>query len=171
MKVYGYARISTKEHALDHQLVELQKYVEDRFIFTNKASGKDMDRLSSTYKSLSMNTDRVEYQLLKKESQRGDTIYIKSLDRLGRRKYLIKKELEYFMEKGVRIKILDIPTSMMEIPKEEDWILDMINNLVIELLSSLAEQERTAFSERQAEGIAKAKGKGVHIGSVGAHFT
>lgn len=150
MRVYGYARVSSKEQNLDRQLVELQKYVEDRFIFTDKVSGKDMDR--------------VEYQLLRKVSQRGDTIFIKSLDRLGRNKQQIKDELEYYRSEGVRVKILDIPTSMMEIPEGQDWIMDMINNLLIEVLSTIAEQERASIKARQAEGIAVAKSKGKHLG-------
>jgi DNA invertase Pin-like site-specific DNA recombinase len=131
-------------------MVELEKHVDNRFIFTDKASGKDMER--------------VQYQLLKKVSQRGDTIYIKSLDRLGRNKQQIKNELEYYKNEGVRVKILDIPTSMMEIPEGQDWIMDMINNLLIEVLSTIAEQERVTIKLRQAEGIDVAKSKGKHLG-------
>jgi DNA invertase Pin-like site-specific DNA recombinase len=150
MRVYGYARVSSKDQNLDRQVVELEKHVDDRFIFTDKASGKDMDR--------------VQYQLLRKVVQKGDVICIKSLDRLGRNKQQIKNELEYFKNEGVRVKILDIPTSMMEIPEGQDWIMDMINNLLIEVLSTMAEQERLTIKQRQAEGIAVAKGKGKHLG-------
>ena len=150
MRIYGYARVSSKDQNLDRQVVELEKYVDERFIFTDKASGKDMDR--------------VQYQLLRKVAQKGDTIVIKSLDRLGRNKQQIKQELEYYKAEGVRVKILDIPTSMMEVPEGQEWLIDMINNLLIEVLSTMAEQERVNIKQRQAEGIAVAKVKGKHLG-------
>ena len=115
MRIYGYARVSTKDQNLDRQMVELEKYVDSKYIFTDKASGKDMDR--------------IQYQLLRKVSQKGDVLYIKSLDRLGRNKEQIKQELEYYKLESVRVKILDIPTSMMDIQKGQEWLIDMINNL------------------------------------------
>ncbi|MBU3098419.1 MULTISPECIES: recombinase family protein [Clostridium] len=152
MRIYGYARVSTKEQNLDRQMVELRKHVDEGYIFTDKQSGKDMER--------------PQYQLLRKVSQRGDTIYIKSLDRLGRNKQQIKDELEYYKAEGVRVKILDIPTTMMEIAEGQEWLIDMINNLLLEVLSTMAEQERMNIRTRQAEGIAvlKAKNNGKGIG-------
>mgnify|MGYP003247783775 FL=1 len=82
MRIYGYSRVSTKEQNLDRQLVELRKYVDDRFIFQDKVSGKDFNR--------------PEYQLMRKVAQKGDVIYVKSLDRLGRNKSEVKQELEYY---------------------------------------------------------------------------
>lgn len=150
MRVYGYARVSTKGQNLDRQLVELKKYVDDRFIFKDEESGKDFNR--------------AEYQLMRKVAQKGDVIYVKSLDRLGRNKKQIKEELEYYRSEGVRIKILDIPTSMMDIQVGQEWIMDMINNLLIEVLSTIAEQERNNIRQRQDEGIAIAKEKGKYKG-------
>ncbi|MCE9656489.1 recombinase family protein [Clostridium celatum] len=150
MRVYGYSRVSTKEQNLDRQLVELRKYVDDRFIFQDKVSGKDLNR--------------PEYQLMRKVAQKGDVIYIKSLDRLGRNKSEIKQELEYYKNEGVRIKILDIPTSMMDISEGQEWLMDMINNLLIEVLATMAEQERLNIRQRQAEGIAIAKENGKYKG-------
>ncbi|MPM13367.1 hypothetical protein SDC9_59724 [bioreactor metagenome] len=157
MSIYGYARVSTKEQHLDRQLAELKKYVKcDKHIYTDKQSGKDMDR--------------PEYQLLKRAADKGDTIYISSLDRLGRNKGQIKQELEYFKAEGVRVKILDIPTTMMDIQEGQEWLLDMINNLLLEVLSTMAEQERIKIRERQAAGIAELKkrnnGKGIGRPSV-----
>ena len=86
------------------------------------------------------------------------------LDRLSRRKIDIKKELEYFREHHIRIKILDIPTTMVELPDEQDWIFEMINNILIEVLASIAEQERITTKRRQSEGIAIAKEAGKHLG-------
>lgn len=145
MRVYGYARVSTKEQNLDRQIIELSKYVDEKYIFKDKRSGKD--------------TDRVEYQLLRKVAQKGDVIYIHSLDRLGRNKQQIKEELEYYKVEGVRVKILDIPTTMMDIQEGQEWLIDMINNLLLEVLSTMAEQERIKIRERQAQGIAAYKAK------------
>jgi DNA invertase Pin-like site-specific DNA recombinase len=151
MRIYGYARVSSKEQNLDRQMIELKKYVEEQYIFTDKQSGKDMDR--------------TEYQLLRKVSQKDDIVYIKSLDRLGRNKQQIKEELEYYKSEGVRVKILDIPTTMMEIAEGQEWLIDMINNLLLEVLSTMAEQERINIRTRQAEGIEALKerndGKGI----------
>ena len=150
MRIYGYSRVSTKEQNLDRQLVELRKYVDDRFIFQDKVSGKDFNR--------------PEYQLMRKVAQKGDVIYVKSLDRLGRNKSEVKQELEYYKNEGVRIKILDISTSMMDIPEGQEWLMDMINNLLIEVLATMAEQERLNIRQRQAEGIAIAKKEGKYKG-------
>lgn len=150
MRIYGYSRVSTKDQNLDRQLVELKKFVEDRFIFQDKLSGKDFDR--------------PQYQLMRKVAQKGDVIYVKSLDRLGRNKSQVKEELEYYKNEGVRVKVLDIPTTMMDIPEGQEWLMDMINNLLIEVLATMAEQERVNIKQRQAEGIAIAKEKGAYKG-------
>lgn len=151
-KTYGYARVSTREQHLDRQLKALMDAgVEERDIITDKVSGKDLEREG--------------YQSLKNHFLRdGDTLIVKSLDRLSRRKIDIKKELEYFREHHIRIKILDIPTTMVELPDEQDWIFEMINNILIEVLASIAEQERITTKRRQSEGIAIAKEAGKHLG-------
>ena len=140
-KTYGYARVSTREQHLDRQLKALMDAgVEERDIITDKVSGKDLEREG--------------YQSLKNHFLRdGDTLIVKSLDRLSRRKIDIKKELEYFREHHIRIKILDIPTTMVELPEEQDWIF-----------ASIAEQERITTKRRQSEGIAIAKEAGKHLG-------
>ena len=125
---------------------------EERDIITDKVSGKDLEREG--------------YQSLKNHFLRdGDTLIVKSLDRLSRRKIDIKKELEYFREHHIRIKILDIPTTMVELPDEQDWIFEMINNILIEVLASIAEQERITTKRRQSEGIAIAKRGGEAFGA------
>lgn len=108
--IYGHCRVITKEQNLDRQLIGLEKYVYNRFIFTEKQSGKDFDR--------------PQYLLLTKVVQAGDIIYI---NRLGRNKQQIKQELEYFKNEGVRLKILDVPTTMMDIQQGQEWLLDIIN--------------------------------------------
>lgn len=142
-KTVGYARVSSREQNLDRQLVVLKQYVPEDMIVTDKASGKNLDRPG--YQSLKIGIGK----LIK-----GDTLIIKSLDRLSRSKEDAKKELQYFSSLGVRVKILDLPTTMAEIPEGQEWVLDMINNILIEVLASIAENERKTIRERQAEGLA-----------------
>ncbi len=151
-KVYGYARVSTREQNLDRQIAALRQYVTDeRDIITDKESGKDFDRTG--------------YQYLRERLIRpGDTLIVKSLDRLGRNKEQVKEELQHYRADGVRVKILDLPTTMIELPEEQDWIVEMVNNILIEVLASIAEQERLTIRQRQAEGIAEAKKQGRQLG-------
>lgn len=142
-KTVGYARVSSREQNLDRQLTALQQYVPEDMIVTDKASGKNLDRPG--YQSLKIGIGKLV---------KGDTLVIKSLDRLSRNKEDSKKELQYFSSIGVRVKILDLPTTMASIPKGQDWVLDMINNILIEVLASIAENERLAIRSRQAEGLA-----------------
>ena len=151
-KVYGYARVSTREQNLDRQIAALRQYVTDeRDIITDKESGKDFDRTG--------------YQYLRERLIRpGDTLIVKSLDRLGRNKEQVMEELRHFRADGVRVKILDLPTTMIDLPDGQDWIVEMVNNILIEVLASIAEQERLTIRQRQAEGIAEAKKQGRLLG-------
>lgn len=142
-KEVGYARVSSREQNLDRQLIALKKYVAEDMIVTDKASGKDFDRPG--YQSLKVGIGKLV---------KGDTLYIKSLDRFSRNKEDAKKELQYFSEKGIRVKILDIPSTMTDINNGQEWILDMINNILIEVLTSIAENERLTIRSRQTEGLA-----------------
>ena len=157
-KIYAYARVSTKEQNLDRQLKTLEEYgIGERDIVTDKASGKTLDRPG--------------YQMLKYQMLRdGDTLVVMSLDRLSRNKVHIKNELEYYKQHHIRVKVLDIPTTLIELPEEQDLIFDMINNILIEVLSSIAEQERVRTHQRQAQGIAAAKEKGKHLGRPQAQY-
>ena len=152
MVVMGYARVSSKEQNLDRQIMQLKEYVPEENIIVDKASGE--------------NFQREGYQALKGVLglRRGDILVITSLDRLSRSKADTKKELQWFKEEGVRLKILDLPTSLIEIPEGQEWIRDMIENILIEVLSSIAEQERLTTKKRQREGIEAAKRKGKHLG-------
>ena len=142
-KTVGYARVSSREQNLDRQLIALKQYVSEDMIVTDKASGKDFNRPG--YQSLKFGIGKLV---------RGDTLYIKSLDRFSRDKDSAKKELQYFTEIGVRIKILDIPSTMADIGEGQEWVLNMINNILIEVLTSIAENERLTIRSRQAEGLA-----------------
>ena len=142
-KQVGYARVSSKEQNLDRQIMALKEYVQEDMIVIDKASGKNLERPG--YNSLKYGIGKLV---------KGDSLYIKSLDRLSRNKEDIKKELEYYASIGVRIKVLDLPTTMVDLPEGQDWIIAMVNNILIEVLSSISEQERLTIKQRQAEGIA-----------------
>lgn len=148
---FGYVRVSTREQNLDRQYEALKQYViDEKYIYSDKASGKDMERDG--------------FQNMLKAMRSGDTLYIKSIDRLGRNKELIKQYLELFKKEGIRVKIIDLPTTMQNVPEGQEWVIDMINNIIIEVYTSMAEQERNNIKQRQSEGIAVAKAKGKHLG-------
>lgn len=142
MKEVGYARVSTREQNLARQLEALRQYVPEDMIVTDKASGKDFNRPG--YMSLKVGIGKLT---------KGDTLYVKSLDRFGRNKEETKKELQYFQSVGVRVKVIDIPSTMIDISEGQEWILDMINNILIEVLTSIAENERVTIRQRQQEGL------------------
>lgn len=141
-KIVGYARVSSKEQNLARQIKALSAYVDTDMIVTDKASGKDLNR--DGYKSLKVGIGKLT---------EGDTLYIKSLDRLSRNKEDAKKELQYFADHGIRVKVIDIPSTMIEVADGQDWIVQMINNILIEVLTSIAENERLTIRQRQAEGM------------------
>ena len=87
-----------------------------------------------------------------------------SLDRLSRNKTDIKNELQYFKDNNIRLKVIDLPTTMMDLPKGQEWVFEMVNNILIEVLGTIAEQEREIIRNRQREGIEAAKAKGKHLG-------
>ena len=126
-RTYYYARVSSKDQNLDRQIAAFKALgAKDWESITDKESGKDFDREG--------------YQYLKKQLlRRGDTLVIKSLDRLSRNKIDIHKELRYFKENGIRLKVIDLPTTMMDFPEGQEWVFEMINNILIEVLGTIAE--------------------------------
>ena len=115
--------------------------------------------------SKEQNLDRPGYMALKTTILRpGDTLVVKSLDRLSRSKTDIKNELQFFKDNGIRLKVIDLPTTMTDFPKGQEWIMEMVNNILIEVLGTIAEQERATIRQRQAEGIAAAKATGKKLG-------
>lgn len=144
MKKVGYIRVSSNGQNLARQKARLLEYLPEDMIVSDKKSGKDFER--EGYSSLKNGIGKLV---------EGDELYITSLDRLGRNKEDTLKELQYFKDNGIRIKVLDIPTTMIDIgeTQSQTWIIEMINNILIEVLASLAEQERKTIKERQAEGI------------------
>ena len=157
-RTYYYARVSSKEQNLDRQIAAFEALgATERDIITDKESGKDLERTG--------------YQALKNAMlRRGDTLVIKSLDRLSRNKADIKNELQFFKDSGIRLKVIDLPTTMMELPQGQEWVFEMVNNLLIEVLGTIAEQERETIRKRQAEGIEAAKAKGKTLGRPALQF-
>ena len=140
-----YGRVSTSHQNLSRQLAKFKELgADERQIITDKESGKDFNRQG--------------YLALKNQLLRdGDTLTVCSLDRLGRNKAQIKEELEYFKQHNIRLKVLDIPTTLIDFPQGQAWVCEMVNNILIEVLGSIAQHERECIRARQADGIAEAK--------------
>ena len=149
-KVYAYIRVSTKEQHEDRQKEAMKKYgVEERNIYYDKQSGKDFQRPG--------------YQKLVKKIKPGDTLVIKSIDRLGRNYDEILEQWRLLTkEKNVFLVVLDMP--LLDTGKENDLTGTLIADIVLQLLSYVAQTEREFIRQRQAEGIALAKAKGVAFG-------
>jgi DNA invertase Pin-like site-specific DNA recombinase len=139
-KRYFYGRVSAKDQNLARQLESAKQYKNIDRVFKDKQSGKDFDR--------------EDYQKMKEILQPGDEVVVHALDRLGRNKEGIKEELAWFKEHGVIARILNVPTTLIEYPEGQEWIMEMVNNILIEVLGAFAEQERENTLKRQAEGIA-----------------
>lgn len=152
MRKFFYARISTKDQTLDRQIVEAKSLgIKEDSIFLEVASGKDFKR--------------PEYQLLKRILREGDILYIKSLDRLGRNKQMILAEWNELVKiKKVDIVILDMPLLDTTKYKDMNGLETLISDIILQLLSYMAEDERIRLKERQREGIKIAKEKGIKFG-------
>ncbi|WP_317322241.1 recombinase family protein [Subdoligranulum variabile] len=116
-KMYGYARVSTKEQHLDRQIKALLDHgIDDRDIVTDHASGASLERPGYTALKGTMLRD-------------GDTLVVKSLDRLSRNKEHIIQELQYFKSRHITVQVIDLPTTMIDLPEGQRWVFDMINNI------------------------------------------
>lgn len=149
-RIYGYARVSSKEQSLDRQIKSLiENGVEERFIFIDKQSGKDFNRN--------------QYQVLKNALRENDVLVIKSIDRLGRNYNMIIEEWRD-ITKNIKadIKIIDLP--IINTNRDKELLGTVISDIVLGLLSYVAEQERTFIKQRQREGINNAMNKGVKFG-------
>jgi DNA invertase Pin-like site-specific DNA recombinase len=151
MALYGYARVSTREQNESRQLISIQEFgVEGENIFLDKQSGKDFHR--------------IEYRRLLKKLKPGDTLVTKSIDRLGRDYGEILEQWRVITkEKQVFIVVLDIPLLDTR-QKEQDLTGTFIADLVLQILSYVAQTEREFIRQRQAEGIAVAQANGVKFG-------
>ncbi|MCI8478066.1 MAG: recombinase family protein [Oscillospiraceae bacterium] len=147
---YGYVRVSTREQNEDRQLIALREMsVPHQNIFLDKQSGKDFNR--------------TQYKKLVKRLKPDDLLYIKSIDRLGRNYEEIQQQWRILTkEKRVDIVVLDMP--LLDTRRGKDLVGTFLSDIVLQVLSFVAENERTNIRQRQAEGIAAAKARGVRFG-------
>lgn len=149
-KTFAYIRVSSKEQNEGRQIPEIKKLgIDDRDIFIDKQSGKDFNR--------------PKYQALKNMLREGDLLYIHSLDRFGRNSREIQNEWKEITEEiKADIKVLDMP--LLDTTQYKDTLGTFVSDLVLQVLSFMAERERENIGKRQAEGIALAKAQGKHLG-------
>lgn len=149
-KVYGYVRVSTREQNEDRQMIALQQIqIPEKNIYVDKQSGKDFHRPM--------------YQQMIKKLKKEDLLYIKSIDRLGRNYEEILEQWRMLTkEKRIDIVVLDMP--LLDTRRGKDLMGTFLSDIVLQLLSFVAENERQNIRERQREGIAAAKLRGVRFG-------
>ena len=150
MKIYGYVRVSTADQNEDRQMIAMNELnIPTKQIYMDKLSGKDFNRPA--------------YQSLVKKLCSGDLLYIKSIDRLGRNYDEIQNQWRILTkDKGVDICIIDMP--LLDTRLHKDLIGTFISDIVLQILSFVAQSERDNIKKRQAQGIAAAKERGVHLG-------
>ncbi len=148
--VYGYIRVSSRDQNEDRQMIAMREMsVPEGNIFMDKQSGKDFER--------------PRYQKLVRKLKKDDLLYIKSIDRLGRNYEEILEQWRILTkERGIDIVVLDMP--LLDTRRGKDLMGTFLSDIVLQVLSFVAENERTNIRQRQAEGIAAAKAKGVKFG-------
>ena len=147
---YGYVRVSSKDQNEDRQVISMREMqIPEENIFIDKQSGKDFNR--------------PQYKRLLRRIKKDDLVYIKSIDRLGRNYAEILEQWKVITkDKGVDLYVIDMP--ILDTRREKNLLGTFISDLVLSLLSYVAENERSNIRQRQAEGIAAAKARGVHFG-------
>lgn len=150
-RIYGYARVSSKEQSEERQIKAFEEFgINNRDIFLDKQSGKDFG-------------NREQYQILKRMLRENDLLVIKSIDRLGRNYNMIIEEWKYITNNiKADVKVIDMP--MLDTTNHKDLLGTFISDLILQILSYVAEQERTFIKQRQKEGIIVAKNKGIKLG-------
>ena len=148
--IYGYVRVSTKEQNEDRQMIAMREMgVPEKNIYIDKQSGKDFER--------------PQYRRLVRRMKKDDLLYIKSIDRLGRNYEEIQNQWRLLTkDKGVDICVIDMP--LLDTRRGKDLVGTFLSDIVLQVLSFVAENERTNIRQRQAEGIAAAKARGVRFG-------
>ena len=150
MSTYGYIRVSSADQCEDRQRIAMAEVqIPEENIYMDKQSGKDFDRPG--------------YRRLVRKLKKDDLLYIKSIDRLGRNYEEIQNQWRYLTkEKGVDIVVLDMP--LLDTRRGKDLVGTFLSDIVLQVLSFVAENERASIKQRQAEGIAAAKARGVRFG-------
>ncbi len=149
-KIYGYVRVSSTDQNEDRQMIELkEKGLQEKWIYMDKQSGKDFNRPN--------------YQKMLKKLQSGDLLYILSIDRLGRNYNEILEQWRILTKEiGIDVCVIDMP--LLDTRNGKDLMGTFIADLVLQILSFVAENERENIKKRQAQGIAAARAKGVKFG-------
>lgn len=156
---FAYARVSTDEQETERPKQAIKEYcpeIEEKDIFIDKATGKNFDRPS--------------YQLMKSIIERVSTeenqveLIIEEFDRLGRNKQQIQEELRWFKEHHTRVRILNLPTTLVDVPGDSSYLLEMVQNILIEVMGTIAEEELRMRKKRQMEGIEIARQQGKYRG-------
>ena len=149
-KAYGYIRVSTKEQNEVRQVIALREVgVSEKNIYMDKQSGKDFNR--------------PQYKKLLRKMKKDDLLYIKSIDRLGRNYAEILEQWRVLTkDKGIDIVVLDMP--LLDTRRGKDLMGTFLSDIVLQVLSFVSENERANIRQRQAEGIAAAKAKGIRFG-------
>ena len=151
-KTVAYIRVSSKDQSLERQLAVLHELeIEEKYIYQDKQSGKDFERIG--------------YQYMKKSLEPGDTLVNKELDRIGRNQEELKREWQYFRDNEINVRVLDLPALNINYDDENiKPLVKMINNIIFEIMSWKAQNERETIRKRQAEGIEIAKAHNVKFG-------
>ena len=150
LNTYGYIRVSSRDQSEDRQLIALKEDgVSEQNIYLDKQSGKDFNR--------------PQYKQLLQKLKKNDLLYIKSIDRIGRNyEEILQQWRTLTKQKGIDIVVLDMP--LLDTRRGRDLMGTFLSDIVLQILSFVAENERTNIRQRQAEGIAAAKAKGVKFG-------
>ena len=148
--IFGYIRVSSRDQNEDRQMIAMQElHILKRNLYMDKQSGKDFDR--------------PEYKKMVRKMKKDDLLYIKSIDRLGRNYAEIQEQWRVLTkEKGIDIVVLDMP--LLDTRRGKDLMGTFLSDIVLQVLSFVAENERVNIRQRQAEGIAAAKARGVRFG-------
>ena len=150
MNIYGYIRVSSRDQNKDRQMIAMREIdVPEKNIYTDKQSGKDFER--------------PQYKRLVRKLKRDDLLYVKSIDRLGRNYEEIQNQWRMLTkDKGIDICVIDMP--LLDTRRGKDLVGTFLSDIVLQVLSFVAENERVNIRQRQAEGIAAAKARGVRFG-------
>jgi len=155
MAIFGYVRVSSTDQNEDRQMIAMRRMgVDDNRLFIDKQSGKDFNR--------------PQYRQMVKKMRHGDILYVLSIDRLGRNYEEIQNQWRMLTKEiGIDVCVIDMP--LLDTRKSKDLLGTFVADLVLQVLSFAAHNERDNIRKRQAEGIAAARARGVHLGRPAIH--
>lgn len=159
---YAYERVSTKDQNLERQDIAIKQFrpqIQEENIFRDKLTGKSFNR--PQYQNMKI---ILEHLAKANENKEMIEVVFEELDRLGRNAEGIKKELEWYKDHNICVRILEIPTTLTDIKPENKWVTDLVSQILIDVYSAMAQQELEKRIKRQTEGIEVARAKGVQFG-------